>query len=449
MKNARKDGLYLLVLGIAVLICFGFALRFTAKDSMADFKVTYYGTRCLLQNCDPYSPIELLHFYKEEFGQLDATRSTVVATPSVNLPSTMLLMVPFAILPFGLASALWMTLTAICLILAAVLTWDIGVSYAPVLSGAMIGFLIANGGVVFANGNAAGPVVGLCAIAVWCFLKGRFVFPGVVCLAISLAVKPHDAGLVWIYFLFVGGALRLRALQTLAITIVLALAAVLWVSHASHHWLAEMNSNLVKMSARGSNNDPGPAGLTSRDHSMEAIIDLQAAISVFRDDPHIYNLGSYLICGVLLLVWAVITLSSEQSMKLAWFALAAVTPLTMLVTYHRAYDAKLLMLTIPACAALWAEGGPLAFSAFVVNALGIAFTGEIPLAFLFFYTKNLQPPASRFFAKIMDLVLMLPASLVLLMMAVFYLWAYWRAVNSDGRTLRESLKNSLIHNGYG
>jgi len=29
----------------------------------------------------------------------------------------------------------------------------------------------------------------------------------------------------------------------------------------------------------------------------------------------------------------------------------------MLVTYHRPFDAKLLLLAVPACAMLWAEGG--------------------------------------------------------------------------------------------
>ena len=36
-----------------------------------------------------------------------------------------------------------------------------------------------------------------------------------MCLAISLMLKPHDAGLVWLYFLLAGGIYRKRALQAL------------------------------------------------------------------------------------------------------------------------------------------------------------------------------------------------------------------------------------------
>jgi hypothetical protein len=35
-------------------------------------------------------------------------------------------------------------------------------------------------------------------VAAWCFIKGRFIPAGILCLAVSLAIKPHDAGLVWL-----------------------------------------------------------------------------------------------------------------------------------------------------------------------------------------------------------------------------------------------------------
>ncbi len=427
MTKARRDGLYLLVVGIATFILFGSALKFMAKDSMEDFKVIYFGTRCLVQHCDPYRQSELIHFYREELGELNAIERRHSATLYVNLPTTFLFIAPFTMLPPGAASVLWMILTAASLTLAALLTWNLGACYAPIVCGALISLLIANSAVLLGNGNPAGIVVGLCVIAVWCFLKERFVVSGILCFAVSLAIKPHDAGLVWLYFLLAGGVHRKRALQTLAVTAVLCLAAVLWVSRAAPHWMPELRANLAETSAQGGNNDPGPAGPTSRNRSMEAIIDLQAALSVFRDDPGIYDAASYLVCGALLLVWLLATLRSDRSPAMTWFALAAVVPLTMLVTYHRAYDARLLLLTIPACATLWAEGGAIGRIAVLVNTLGIAFTGEIALAILILLTKNLHPNPAGLFGKIETLLLMRLSSLVLLVMAVFYLWAYVRA----------------------
>src|ERR1019366_4930389 len=126
-----------------------------------------------------------------------------------------LFIAPFAMLPLATAQALWIILTGGGLILAGFLMWNLGSKYAPILSGCLIGFLLANCQLAFATGNTAGIVVGLCVVAVWCFLEDRFVLAGILCLAVSLAIKPHDAGLVWLYFLLAGGTYRKRALQTL------------------------------------------------------------------------------------------------------------------------------------------------------------------------------------------------------------------------------------------
>jgi len=82
-----------------------------------------------------------------------------------------------------------------------------------VVCGALIGFFLANCELLIVLGNMAGVAIGLCVVAVWCFLRERYVAAGIFCLAISLAIKPHDSGLVWLYFLLAGGIYRRRALQ--------------------------------------------------------------------------------------------------------------------------------------------------------------------------------------------------------------------------------------------
>ncbi|MGA3371732.1 MAG: glycosyltransferase family 87 protein [Terracidiphilus sp.] len=433
MTKSRRDGLYLLALGIAVFVLFGFTLRFIAADSMRDFKDVYHGTRCLLHHCDPYNQSELMSFYQTEPGESssESIQRRQSETLYVNLPPTFLFIAPIALLPLGLASALWMLLTAASLILAALLTWDLGADYAPIISGGLIGLLLANSAIVLGNGNPAGIVISLCVIAVWCFLKERFVLVGVLCLAIGLAMKPHDAALVWLYFLLAGGVHRKRALQILTVTLVLVLAATLWVSHSAPNWMPELRSNLAEISAHGGNNDPGPVGLTSKSRTPEVITDLQSAVSVFWDEPGFYNSVSYVVCGTLLLVWFIATLKVRRSPPLIWFALAAVAPLTLLVTYHRVYDAKLLLLAVPACALLWAEGGAIGRLALLVSTAGLVFTGEIPLAILIVLTKHLHPGAGLF-GKMETVLLMRPAPLILLAMAIFYLWIYLRRARGEG-----------------
>ena len=133
--------------------------------------------------------------------------------------------------------------------------------------------MLANAEIVLALGNLAGIVVSLCVVAVWCLLEERFVRAGVICLAISLALKPHDAALVWFYFLLVGGAYRKRALQTVVVVAALAVPAVLWASYVSPQWPQELRANLHALSAHGSVNDPGPDSLSFR--SADNVISLQ------------------------------------------------------------------------------------------------------------------------------------------------------------------------------
>jgi hypothetical protein len=237
-------------------------------------------------------------------------------------------------------------------------------------------------------------------------------------------MKPHDAGLVWLYFLLAGGVYRRRALQTLLVTVVLGLSAFLWVSHVAPHWVQDWHSNLSAISARGGINEPGPASVSGR--SADMVIDLQAAISVFRDDPRYYNPASYLVCGALLLVWTVSTLRSRFSKPRALLALTAVTALTMLVTYHRPWDAKLLLLAIPACAMLWAEGAPIRWVALLVTAAGLVLNGDVPLAILSILANHLHVGTAGIFGQMLTVVLTRPASLILLVMGIFYLWVYLR-----------------------
>ncbi len=110
----------------------------------------------------------------------------------------------------------------------------------------------------------------------------------------------------------------------------------------------------------------------------------------------------------------------------AWLALAAVVPLTLLVTYHRPWDAKLLLLSVPACAILWAEGGRTRWLALLVTSAGIISTADIPLTILLIFTKNLHLSTAGLPGQLLTVVLMRPIPLILLAMGIFYLWIYLR-----------------------
>jgi hypothetical protein len=156
------------------------------------------------------------------------------------------------------------------------------------------------------------------------------------------------------------------------------------------------------------------------------IISLQSTIIAFSNDPRFYNSVSYLVCGTLLLIGAIHTLRSRFSRSGAWMAFAAIVPLTMLITYHRCYDAKLLLLTVPACAMLWAEGGPARWIALLVNTAGIVFTSDIPLEMISIAIASTHRSTTGISGEILTSVLLRPTPLILLAMGIFYLWVYLR-----------------------
>jgi hypothetical protein len=431
MANLRRNGL------IWVLVFVGIGSLWGTRNAVRgsawiDFRGLYCGTRCLIHHHNPYNQGDVEREYLSEDGQrpldtpVNAFPHLQSLTLWVNLPSTFVVAAPFAVLSWGPAHILWMLLTGCAFILAVLLMWHAGMSHSPRVATFLACIAGLNCEPLFGGGNAAGIVVGFCAIAVWCFLRNRFVWIGVLCLALSLAVKPHDSGFVWLYFLLAGGAFRKRALQSAVIVAVIGLASVLWVSHVAPNWLHEWNANLATSSVRGGINEPGPSAV--KDGSVYSIVDLQGAISVFRDDPHFYNTVSYVLCGALLLVWAVCTLRTRFSVPGAWLALGAAVPLTLLINYHRLWDAELAMLAIPACCLLWAEGGSLGKAAMPITSAAVLAAGKISLVTFEAIVGSFPFAVHGILTKAITVVLIRPASFALLAMGVFYLWVYLRRI---------------------
>jgi hypothetical protein len=426
MTSTRRIALVWLFLCCGISVFWGYSIERAAPNGMGDFKSVYYGARCLIQHQDPYKAGAPLQVYLAESKDRQQPSSSLreILSLQVYLPPALLLIAPFAMLPLGMAYLLWTILTAVSLFIAAFLMWKLAGNCAPGLSLLLICFVLANSEMLFVFGNSAGISLSLCMVAVWCFLERRFELAGIVCLAVSLIVKPHDAGLVWLYFLLAGGVYRRRALQTLALVVAVSLPALLWVTRVSPHWLPELRANLWTVSTHGYLADPGPASITG--HNVGMIIDLQSILSLLRDDPRFYNPASYLICGALLLAWSLRTLRGRFSQPSATLALAAVAAFTLLATYHRTADAKLLLLTVPACAMLWAEGGPMRWIALLLNAAALILTGDIPLSILLHLTEKLSLSPAGLSKQILAVLLLRPIPLLLLLMGIFYLWLYLR-----------------------
>ena len=422
----RRDGLYFLFLGSAVFILLGGALSYISPISMIDFGALYQPARCLIQNGDPYNSSDVLRVYRAEGADRPShpEMEREVATRYLYPPTSFALTVPVALLPWGAARLLWLILTIASMILASFLAWDLGANHAPLLSGMLVGFLLANSELLVMLGNVAGIAISLCVVAVWCFVRERFVLAGILCLAFAIALKVHDTGLIWLYLLLAGGVYRKRAWQALLAMVVFTLPVVLWVWHVAPHWIQELHSTMLAFSAPGGLNEPGLNSVGA--HGIGMLVSLQAIFGVFSDDPHIYNLASYLTFAPLLLTWAFVTLKSPRSPDRVWLALAAAAALTMLPVYHRQQDTMLLLLTVPACAMLWAEGGFTGWLALLVNTTGFVLTGDIPWAIFLSLINKLHPRTWGLSPNLLIGVQVFPVPIILLIIGVFYLWVYVR-----------------------
>jgi hypothetical protein len=428
MANLYRKGLLWVLLCTGISILWGVSIA-RGGNAWIDFRAVYAGTRCLIHHHNPYNVSDLEREYQSEDGQRppDSPYYLQAIVLYVNVPSTFVILAPFAVFSWGPAHFLWMLLTGCVFILALLLMWNTGAKYAPKVATFLACVIAINCESIFAAGNTAGLVVGLCGIAVWCLLEDRFVWIGVVCLGLSLAVKPHDIGIIWLYFMLAGGALRKRALQSLAITAVIGLTALAWISHVAPTWMHDWNANLATISARGGINEPGPNSYSN--HSIYTVVDLQAAVSIFRDDPRVYNTVSYLFCGVLLLVWSIWARRTRFSVPRAWLALACGTAITLLITYHRPWDAKLVMLAIPSCCMLWARRDRLGKIAFSITFAAAMFAGDVPLSAFKTMADALHAGTAGFGEQLLTVVLRRPESIALLAMGVFYLWAYVKSAD--------------------
>ncbi len=426
MNRPRLAGLLILAASAAVFLCGGLWIQRSTPLALLDFKALYYGTHCYLSGCDPYNTAELDRFFLASGGAQpgDPPAVRAVVTHFVNFPTVFLFATPFALLPWTPAHLLWTTLTCACYFLACFLIWSVCAARAPVASALLIGVLLASSQTLFAGGNTVGFVVSLTVIAAWCFIRRRFGWAGALCLAVALLLKPHDAGLVWLFFLLAGGAWRKRALRSFGIAAVLALIAAAWAFHSAPRWLAEQHANLALLSGPGGMNSPAPGSGVDRSAGM--VVDLQSALAIFHNNAAFYNSVTYAFCGMLLLLCARKVVRAASTESAAWFALAAIVPLTMLVAYHKPYDMKLLLLAVPACILLWAHNDLRGQTAFLLTFGAIFFCADLPLAIYEALTDNVRPDLHTFTGKLLALLVLRPATLFLLALVAFYLPQFLR-----------------------
>jgi hypothetical protein len=334
---------------ILVLISIVFAVRgFQSEPKFfwsRDFKPLYAGARCLLHNRNPYDGEALRMEYQQAGGDM---RDPTPFQPHYSLypPPAFVLMMPFALFKWQVAHYLFLGVSAGLLIAASFLVASLCAPMSPIMLPILIGIFLLGANSMMMLAQPSMIAIGLCVIGTVLLLQRRYTALAIISFSLSLALKPHTGAFVWLYF-FAHPRYRSKAVSIFAVTVLLCLPGVIWVSvmPASAHWLQELRANLKTFDVPGALSDPGP-----RDLDAYNMTTLQTILSLVRDDKAFYNPASWGVSGVLLLFILAVVRKPRLSYDQQVFAIAALTCLSMLPFYHRTYDTKLLLLCFPALA---------------------------------------------------------------------------------------------------
>jgi hypothetical protein len=338
----KKPDLHLLVLSVSAIVLFvaGGARVFRASN---DFVPVYNGARCLLHGCNPYDTSQLEQQFYQAGGHAAELPSWNIDVP-VYPPSTFLVLSPLALFPFHAARLIWFLLNG-CLIVTAT---GLILALCPLshrwLATALGSLFLVSSAILLVLGQPAIFAISLLGIGIHLFLRGRLLGLGTLLLMLSLAVKPQVGGLIVLYLVARRVHWRSAAVALAgALALLLSAALILQLHPRSVGWASTLRANLTATLDTGGSADPRPT-------NPQAIGDtnLQSLTSIFFPAARGFNLAAYTVFMVLFAAWVLVVWRTNAGSDLHLLALGALSILSLMPVYHRFYDTRLLLLSVPA-----------------------------------------------------------------------------------------------------
>jgi hypothetical protein len=328
-----------------LILLFGTLAEFLARGPLravsvsSDFAVPYLAARAWRNGGNPYDHEALDQIWQEAGGE-QGKKPVKTTTPSVYPPTTLILLAPLTFWSWKAARYGVLIINTAFIILVirlllsiarfgerdwrAILFWAIALGFAPLHTG-------------IALGNLAVPSVSLALLAVWAGLTKKDSIAGLL-LALALSLKPQIGGIVWLGYVL-QRRWRICAIAAAA-SLMLALIAIGRLELGQVDWVNSWASNYHVFVAEGRSNDP-TASNVSRHH----LLNLQWLLHTFLEQRWLVNL---LVLGFVgsqfAILWATNNKRDERENDLLFFSSLIV--LGLLASYHRFYDATLLILPL-------------------------------------------------------------------------------------------------------
>ncbi|MBX3359189.1 MAG: DUF2029 domain-containing protein [Phycisphaeraceae bacterium] len=309
----------------------------------ADFALVYSSARTWLVGGNPYDSQQISRVWLEAGGGVDRNPAERGSTVLLYPPATFALLSPLAALPWRLAAASWVALNVV-LWLASV--WIVG-GMAGLRPGARTTRLYWAAGLAFApahtcigHGQTAILAVALAVLGLAHLQRNganpRGILPGVL-LGLGAAIKPQVAALFTVY---AGGRARWRAVAGSIAAVALALgigAARMQLSGIP--WWSSWRANVAAFTLTD-DGDP-----TAANPWRFQLINLHFPLHTITDDRLVVRVSALVIVGALALAYYLVD-RRRATRRADLCSLGVVSVVTLLVVYHRAYDACVLVLPL-------------------------------------------------------------------------------------------------------
>jgi len=266
--------------------------------------------------------------------------------PAVYLVTAIPLIAPIAWLPWSAANIAWCLLSLLffALSLLAIIRhahlplagkWifaSLSLAFCPVYVGLL-------------RGNPSVLSISLTVLAV-CLSRDNKMWMSGILLGAALCLKPQIA--LWAVCVLILWSCWQPLRIAFGIGGVIAIAAVVRASHFGRdwRWLQTEWQNLALAFAPGGPSDPGPRSLASFQ-----FLNAQTLTAYFAEDVLLRNLLVWILAASLVVFY--LHFRKQTDAASPWRDASFFAALTILITYHRYYDAQLLLLLIPVLVELW------------------------------------------------------------------------------------------------
>lgn len=189
---------------------------------------------------------------------------------------------------------------------------------------------------------------------------------------LSLAVKPQMGALIVLYLVVRKIHWRYAVLSMAGAFVLLLVAGLmLTMRPSSADWTSVLHANLSATEEPGGVNDPRPNHKSSLD-----LANLQVVTSAFSTNAREFNAVAYAVCLVFLTALVTAVLRTKTSPDVHLLSIGALSVLTLMPIYHRFYDARILLISVPAVVIVYQQRRLLGafmgiLTVFIVNFLSV------------------------------------------------------------------------------